>query len=122
MLWSNAGNPDVDGEFSLIWSNSSNANYYSIYQYDKYITEINGSLTLLVEEITNLSLFLNNYLDGTYFFIVVAHGDYGDTLSNCIQVNLLRANSSPLIRGYNLLFVLVMLSIIVVLVFKKRIK
>ncbi|GAH42123.1 unnamed protein product, partial [marine sediment metagenome] len=49
-------------------------------------TEINGSLTLLGDELTDLSLALSGYTDGTYYFIAVAHNAYGDTLSNCIEV------------------------------------
>ncbi|MFX1567362.1 MAG: hypothetical protein ACFFCV_03240 [Promethearchaeota archaeon] len=122
MLWSNADIPDTDGLFILMWNSSNGAVYYSVYQYDRYITEINGSLTPLTEEITNLSIFLNNYLSGTYYFIVVAHGDYGDTLSNCILVSVLRIKNVPQISGYNLFFVIVMLSVILLIGFKKKIK
>jgi len=87
-LSSNAENPDPDGNFEFIWTASSGAVNFSIYQYLSYITEINGSLTLLANEITDLTLPLNGYSDGTYYFIVVAHNEYGDTLSNCIQVNV----------------------------------
>ncbi len=78
--------PDNDGNFDLTWTASSGASNYSIYQYSGFITEINGSLILLENEITDLSLTLSEYSDGTYYFIVVAYNDYGDTLSNCITV------------------------------------
>ena len=87
-LSSNAGDPDTDGDFDLEWTASSGANNYSIYEYSSYITAINGSLTLLGDEITDLDLALTGYLDGTYYFIVVAHNDYGDTLSNCLEINI----------------------------------
>ena len=83
-----ADTPDTDGNFTLTWTSSALADNYSIYYHYNYITEINGSLILLEEEITELSLNLNNYTDGTYNFIVVAHNENGDTLSNCISVKV----------------------------------
>jgi hypothetical protein len=88
VLSSNAGNPDIDGVFSLNWTVSTGANNYSVYEYSRYITEINGSLTLLTAEITDLGLDLSGYTDGTYYFIVVAHNNDGSTLSNCISVTV----------------------------------
>ncbi|MHA1443102.1 MAG: hypothetical protein ACTSPK_14765, partial [Candidatus Heimdallarchaeota archaeon] len=66
----------------------SEANNYSVYRSSSFITEIDGSLTLLADEITDLTLALTGYEDGTYYFIVVAHNNHGDTLSNCIEVNV----------------------------------
>ncbi|GAH32973.1 unnamed protein product, partial [marine sediment metagenome] len=86
VLTSNAGTPDENGNFDLSWTASDGALTYSVYRYSSYITEINGSLTLLGDGITDLSLALSGYTDGTYYFIAVAHNAYGDTLSNCIEV------------------------------------
>ncbi len=86
MLYSNAGNPDNDGTFDLTWTESPGARNYSIYRHSSYISEINGSLTLLASEITDLSLGLSEYADGTYYFIVEAHYDQDDVLLNCITV------------------------------------
>ncbi|MFX1478691.1 MAG: hypothetical protein ACFFCI_11235, partial [Promethearchaeota archaeon] len=87
-LLSTADNPDGDGDFTLVWSSSSGAANYSVYQYDKFITEINGSLTPLANEITDLTLPLSDYSDGIYYFIVVAHNKYGDTLSDCLEITV----------------------------------
>jgi len=87
-LGSDAGTPDNDGTFSLIWSPSDLAKNYSVYMYLRYITEINGSLTLLADGITTHSLTLSGYTDGIYYFIVVAHNEYGDMLSNCYRVEI----------------------------------
>ncbi|MFX1345068.1 MAG: ABC transporter substrate-binding protein, partial [Promethearchaeota archaeon] len=86
VLNSDAGTPDTNGDFNLAWTLSDGAINYTVYQYDNYITAINGSLTLLANEITDLTLPLNGYSNGIYYFIVVAHNEYGDTLSNCISV------------------------------------
>ena len=86
ILASNADDPDIDGVFDLIWSSSSNVDNYTVYDYDQYITAINGSLTVLADEMGGVTLPLSGYTTGDYYFIVVAHNEYGDTLSNCIQV------------------------------------
>jgi len=76
----------------LIWCGQvlvmRNADNYSVYQYDKYITVINGSLALLALEITDLTIPLSGYASGTYFFIVVAYNEYGATHSNCIIIDV----------------------------------
>jgi len=88
VLSSDADVPDTDGSFTLNWTTSEEAMNYSVYRHSSYIMEINGSLTLLASGITDLSMALSGYLDGTYYFIVVAHNDYGDTLSNCIKIEV----------------------------------
>lgn len=87
-LSSDAGVPDDDGSFTLSWTESEGADSYSVYQHSSFITEITGEMTLLAEGITETSLPLDGYPDGTYYFIVVAHNDDGNTLSNCIQVEV----------------------------------
>lgn len=85
ILSSDAENPDTDGIFNLNWTNSDRADNYSLYTYDKYITEINGSLSLLSDQMA-VSPYEINVNDGTYYYIVVAHNNYGDALSNCIEI------------------------------------
>lgn len=85
LLYTNAGLPDIDGIFDLIWIKSDKANNYSIYVYDKYITEINSSLTLL-SDMMAVSPYGINAINGTYYYIVVAHNNYGDAFSNCIEI------------------------------------
>ena len=89
IMASNADALDIDGIFDLLWSSASNADNYSVYQYNDFITIINGSLTLLAGEITGFTIPLSSYTSGKYYFIVVAHNKNGDTLSNCISVNIL---------------------------------
>ena len=118
-LHSDAKNPDTDGSFTLTWTSSDGANNYSVYRHSGYITEINGSLTSLANETTDLMLTLNDYLDGTYFFIVIAYNSHGNTFSNCILVTVFRNAGSSVIPGYNLVFIVVALSFTFVLVIKK---
>jgi hypothetical protein len=121
-LTSTADDPDDDGDFDLTWTASSGALTYAIYQYDSYITEINGSLTLIAAGVTDLTNSLSSYTNGTYYFIVVANNSYGETLSNCIQIVVEIPPSEaaePEIPGYNLLFLSLMLIIVSGLVIRK---
>ena len=86
-LTSDAETPD-DGDFTLSWTIAEGANNYSVYQDSSFIDEFHSGLTLVAEDITDLSLHLSGYPDGIYYFIVVAHDENGDTLSNCIQVEV----------------------------------
>jgi len=88
LISSDAGSPDEDGNFNLEWTSSDGANNYSAYQYSSYITEINGSLTLLLEEVATLSLPISGYSNGTYYFVAVAFNDFGNEISNCINVTV----------------------------------
>lgn len=121
-LTSDATSPDIDGNFTLTWTTSLDADNYSVYLYSGYINSINGSLNLLADEITDLNLELTGYTDGTYYFIVVSHNYYGDTLSNCIQINVTLSSTTPTsgIPGYHLAFILLsMLSITLILIKSK---
>ncbi len=87
-LSSDAGTPDIDGNFNLIWNVSSGANSYSVYGYVSLITEINGSITLIADQSTTSPYLISGLPNGTYYYIVVAHNQYGDTLSNNIQITV----------------------------------
>lgn len=118
-LSSNAGNPDDDGVFILTWTNSEDANNYTVYEYSSRITEINESLTSLTSETSDQSLPLSEYTDGTYNFIVVAHNNYGNTSSNCIEVVIQIPAPPPEIPGYDLI-ILIGCSVIFVWIMIKR--
>ena len=96
LISSDAGSPNDDGNFNLEWTSSDGANNYSIYQYSSYITEINGSLTLLLEEVATLSLPLSGYSNGTYYFVAVAFNDFGSKISNCINITIAIPQASDL--------------------------
>ena len=116
ILSSNAGTPDDNGNFDLTWTSADNALTYSVYQDSSYITEIDGSLTLLGDGITDLSLALSGYTDGTYYFIAVAHNAGGDTLSNCIEV-IVQIQGIP---GYNLYFIFGAIGVVSAITIGKR--
>ncbi len=86
-LSSNAGNPDEDGNFNLSWDPADGAKNYTIYVSSSFIIEINGNGTAIANT-TGLSLVLSKP-DGTYYYVVVAFNDYGNTTSNCVKVVVL---------------------------------
>jgi len=123
VLLSNAGVPDNDGDFSLTWTPSNGAENYTVYAYSSYITTINSSLSVIVSETTDHSLARSDYVDGSYYFIAVAHNNFGDTLSNCIQVDVeLSGVTDGGIPGYNLYFLLILFPVITAFLIRKRLR
>ncbi|TFG17466.1 MAG: BspA family leucine-rich repeat surface protein, partial [Promethearchaeota archaeon] len=88
VLTSTADSPDRDGNFILNWTAEYQANNYSLYQFSSPITEINGSLTLLVENSSVLSYEITDYLTDAYYFVVTGNNDFGQKLSNCIEIDV----------------------------------
>ncbi len=124
-LYSNAGSPDDDGNFTLTWTSSSGANNYSVYQSSSYIYSINGSLTQLANEINILTHPLSGFSDGTYFFIVVAFNDSGNKTSNVLIIIVeltVDTSTTPGIPGFNLLIVGLVIGIVSVILIKKKLK
>jgi hypothetical protein len=132
ILSSNAGTPDGNGAFDLTWESTEAGQSYSLYEYSSYITEINGSLTLLVNGTTDLTVSLSGYSNGTYYFIAVAYNTIGNTLSNCLEIVVQLPPelepepepepTPPFIPGYNLYIVISMIGIVSIILFKKRYK
>jgi len=119
-LSSNASNPDTDGSFDLMWTASSGAENYTVYLSSSFITEINGSLTVLADNIVVQSMALSGYADGTYYFIIVAHNSVGDTLSNCISITIAKEGGLPEILGYDVMLIGAVLGIAIALIIKKK--
>ncbi len=82
-LSTNAGSPDTDGIFNLIWTPSVGAESYSIYMYDQYITNINSSLTILAYQNATSPYPISTLENGIYYYIIVAYNEIGSILSNC---------------------------------------
>ena len=88
-LSTNAENPAIGGNFDLFWTTSSQADYYSVYSYSSPITEINGSLTLVNYQQTELYFNITNQEPpGDYYYIVIASNQVDEILSNCIMVTV----------------------------------
>jgi len=85
-LTSTATNPDFDGDFDLIWNQSLGADNYSVYVSDSYITEIDINCVEIAHEIEETVLSITSLPTGSYYYIVKATNNTGETLSNCINV------------------------------------
>jgi hypothetical protein len=81
-IFSDADDPDTDGNFNITWSPSAYADNYSLYMSSSVITEINEEVTVLLDEITDLSYEATGYSDGTYYFLVIARNGDGNTTSS----------------------------------------
>lgn len=86
MLFSSAEDPDTNGNFILTWSDSDGASNYSVYYYYYPITKFNDSLIEIIKETNNLTQFLSEFTNGTYYFVVFAFNDYGNSSSNCLRI------------------------------------
>jgi len=101
-LSSDAEDPDPDGNFTLSWTESLGADNYTVYRHSSYITAINGTLTVLASGITETNLTISNLFLGTHYFIVEALNASGNTLSNCIKIDVEVINPnwrSPIFDG-----------------------
>jgi len=108
-LSSDADAPDTDGAFNLIWTDSEGADNYSVYMFDKFITEINESLTLLANQ-TAISPFpISGLLNDEYYFTILAYNENGATMSDneYIIVYLPVSNGDKIIiPGYSFILIL----------------
>jgi len=86
-LLTDAGTPDEDGSYSLSWSASTDAENYSVYLFDKPITEYNSSITILADE-NGISPLAINTVSGTYYYAIEAKNEVGATMSNWIMVEV----------------------------------
>ncbi len=87
-LTHNTTSPDIDGNFALSWSESLDAKNNTLYQSNSANTEINSSLNKILEGNTNRTVTFNNLAEGKYYYIVVAHNNYGNTTSNLINITV----------------------------------
>ncbi|MHA1292769.1 MAG: hypothetical protein ACTSQJ_08905 [Promethearchaeota archaeon] len=98
-LTTNATNPDMNGIFNLIWTNSNGADNYSIYMYNSYITVINGSLTILADQTAISPYLITLSRSGKFYFIAVAFNETGNTSSNCIFVRVKLPPVAPILTS-----------------------
>ncbi|MHA2101699.1 MAG: glycosyl hydrolase family 18 protein, partial [Candidatus Kariarchaeaceae archaeon] len=85
-----AGNPDRDGEFQLSWEVNLGYDNYSLYSYDSPITEINDSIDLIREGLTNSSYHISGITNDTIiYYIIVGFTTTGNMSSNYVDVEVL---------------------------------
>jgi WD40 repeat protein len=94
-LSTDTGNASYSGNFNLIWTESEGANNYTIYTYDYPITQINYSLTPLERNYKQHNYSINGLQNGTYYYAIVAHNQFGNTTTNCVNVTVIRYPPLP---------------------------
>jgi len=92
-LTTSAGIPDDDGAFELTWSKSFYAGYYVIYNSSAFISEINLSVSVLLNFTPSLDLPTYRYSliglsNGTYYYKVIVFNEYGNVETECIQITV----------------------------------
>ncbi|MFW9819755.1 MAG: SBBP repeat-containing protein [Candidatus Thorarchaeota archaeon] len=89
-LYTDAENPDSNGEFNLYWNSFFQTEYIWLYQSNRYITTINRSVDLInFGASLNNPYFISGLSNGTYYFrLKVNNSIYGEQYSNCIRVNI----------------------------------
>ncbi len=94
-LTTNAESPEIDGSFTLSWTESQGADSYSIYSSNSPISSLNQNLKLITHQYDNTSYKISNLKTGDYYFIAVSYNSSGETLSNSIYVDVLRPSPGP---------------------------
>jgi len=92
-LSTNAGNPDADGRFELIWAKSSFTSYYIIYNSSIFISEVNSTVSILYNHTPSLDLptyryNLSGLTNGTYYYKIIAFNQYGNYSTECVQIRV----------------------------------
>jgi len=101
-LFSNAENPDKDGNFNLHWDISNYAENYSLYWDDALITNVNDA-NLIVAGNINRTYDIFGKPDGKYYFIVMAFNVRGNQTSNCLEIIVqLDSNGGNQDTGFNI--------------------
>ncbi|MFX1490276.1 MAG: hypothetical protein ACFFBI_14085 [Promethearchaeota archaeon] len=108
--------PDRDGNFNLKWNNSDYADNYSIYSDTALINFIHDNLNLLANHSAIQPFPIAGLSDGKYYFVCVAHNRYGDTLSNCLEVEVKHRIDVP---GYSVVFLIGIIFVTSTLIIKK---
>ncbi|MFX1477392.1 MAG: SBBP repeat-containing protein [Promethearchaeota archaeon] len=85
---SDADKPDPDGNFTISWNESLDAENYSLYQSKYEISEFNSSVIEIVKGNTNRTYEFKDYKEDIYHFLVVAFNMYGNTSSNSLKVKV----------------------------------
>ena len=125
-LWSDADDPDDDGNFTLFWDVSPRANNYSIFYSNTSANIDIESETPWIENILNNDIDVS-FGNGTYYFLVVAYNEYGHAVSNyelaTVQIEPTGDNGEPTpwIPGYSTLVIsLIIIGITMIIIRRKK--
>lgn len=87
-LTSDAGDPDVNGAFEITWSSSSLAVNYSLYYSESTITDVEAPDVMLLYNGTGTSYAVSEWAEGSFYFVVVAENEYGETKTEMITITV----------------------------------
>ncbi|MFX1455319.1 MAG: ABC transporter substrate-binding protein [Promethearchaeota archaeon] len=116
ILTTDADFPNDDGFFNLSWTSSDRADNYSLYMHNSPITSIEPTISLIINQTATSPYLVSELSNGEYYFVVVAHNQYGDTLSNNVHVNVRPIGEIP---GYNA-FIILGIAVCAFLIFLRR--
>ena len=88
LLSHNATTPDIDGTYTVSWTESLGTVNYTLYQSDLPITTINTSVDKIVEGNTNRTIVFKNVTQGIYYYRAVAYNEYGNITSNLVNITV----------------------------------
>lgn len=121
-------NYDDDGLFDLIWSESAEANNYSIYYSEDSITELSEDLICLAYQNATIPFAVNmSQVNGYRYFITVAHSESGDTPSDYIRIQIgeiqeIQGGEAAIPFGNLLILFTAMPIILTIIILRKKIK
>ena len=91
-----AQDPDNNGYFSLSWEICDDAINYTIYKFNRTITEINGSLDIIDKGNTNRSFVFTGLPPGDYYYRIVGFGNgWNQSSQNYVYVNVTNGPPEP---------------------------
>ncbi|MHA2087541.1 MAG: hypothetical protein ACW972_04655 [Promethearchaeota archaeon] len=90
VLTSDAGSPDIDGEFVLNWTESLGTDTYSIYKNNSLLVDLPNTQTIYS---------VSDMGSGDYEFYIEASNEFGNTTSNTITVVV---DIVPIIYNFNI--------------------
>ncbi len=100
-LTTDAGTPDIDGNFTLTWEDPGNADNYTIYTYNSSITQINNTVNILDVKYSR-SFSIANLTNGIYYYLILAQNEKYSLSSNCLMVEVHIYGDDKAIFGYSL--------------------
>lgn len=86
-LWSNAGQPDYDGGFSLFWTEDASAKNYSVYQNTIPFSDVKLA-TELASEIEENTYEVSDLGTGTYYYRIMAFNNDGNSTSKQHRIDV----------------------------------
>ena len=88
---SDAGDPDLDGQFTLTWTVSNYADNYSVYMSTSQITDINDPSVNLLYNGTEQTFEIteaNGLMDDIYYFKVISKNQFGSNETNTFSITV----------------------------------